>query len=59
MDKKEMANELEITVQILSMITLAGDAVDAMAAAKQKIRSVRDELTKTTTDVTTAEEEDG
>lgn len=46
MNNKEMATELELAVQILSLITLSGDAVDAMAAAKQKVRAVRDELNK-------------
>ena len=32
--------ELEDALKMLSMIMLSGDAVDVMAAAKQKIRNV-------------------
>lgn len=35
---EEIMKELNDALKMLSMITLSGDAVDLMAAAKQKIR---------------------
>ena len=37
---EEINKELNDALKILSMIMLSGDAVDCMAAAKQKIRKV-------------------
>ena len=39
-------NELKTTIAILSSLSVSGDAVDMMAAAKQKIRSVIADLEK-------------
>ena len=36
----DIKKELEDTLKILGMIMLSGDAVDCMAAAKNKIRKV-------------------
>ena len=44
MTPKEMVSELDTALKMLGVITLAGDAVDVMAAAKAKIRRVKDDL---------------
>ena len=43
---EEINKELEDALKILSMIMLRGDAVDCMAAAKNKIRKVVSMLEK-------------
>ena len=42
----EKVKELQTSLAILSRLTVSGDAVDLMAAAKQKIRNVIAELEK-------------
>lgn len=46
MNKVEIQNELKKALALLSRIPVVGDSVDAMAAAKAKIRSVCAEVEK-------------
>lgn len=43
---KELINELDAALAILSTLSVSGDAVDMMAAAKTKLRRAKRELEK-------------
>ena len=49
----ELLKELDVAFRMISSIAVSGDAVDAMAVARSKIRKVYDELSK----IETVEEE--
>ena len=42
----DMTKELQTAIAILSRLSVSGDAVDLMAAAKQKIRTVIADMEK-------------
>lgn len=43
---KELLNELDVAFRMISSIAVSGDAVDAVAVARSKIRKVYEELSK-------------
>ena len=45
----ELLNDLDVAFRMISSIAVSGDAVDAIAVARAKIRKVHEELSKTTT----------
>jgi hypothetical protein len=49
----ELMKELDVAFRMISSIAVSGDAVDAMAVARSKIRKVCEELSK----IETVEEE--
>lgn len=44
MEENKISNELKTVYQILSTLSVNGDAVDAMAAVRAKLRRVLSEL---------------
>lgn len=46
MDNKQISDELTAAYQILSTLSVSGDAVDAMAAVRAKLRRVMAALGK-------------
>lgn len=49
----ELLHDLDVAFRMISSIAVSGDAVDAIAVARAKIRKVHDELSKK---ITTEEE---
>lgn len=42
----ELLHDLDVAFRMISSIAVSGDAVDAIAVARAKIRRVREELSK-------------
>ena len=45
-DNDELLHDLDVAFRMISSIAVSGDAVDAIAVARSKIRRVREELSK-------------
>lgn len=45
----ELLRDLDVAFRMISSIAVSGDAVDAIAVARAKIRKVREELSKKST----------
>ena len=45
-DKTELLHDLDVAFRMISSIAVSGDAVDAIAVARAKIRKVHEELSK-------------
>jgi hypothetical protein len=45
-NKDEFLHDLDVAYRMISSVPVSGDAVDAIAVARSKIRRVREELSK-------------
>jgi hypothetical protein len=48
-EHNELLQDLDVAFRMISSIAVSGDAVDAIAVARSKIRKVCEELSKKTT----------